>query len=272
MNSKKIFTVALIVCLFVITSWAGDIMVIAHRGFSGVAPENTMAAFQAAADLGVGFELDVMQCATGEVVIIHDDTVGRTTDGEGAIGEMLLEEIRLLDAGSWFGEKFAGEPIPTLREVLERFGGLVPIDIEIKDCDSLESLADAVVAEIERAGVVDRVLVTSFNPYILLRVREQNPAILRGMLTGTFKDEDLTFIEKFVLRRLLFRGKVKPATVAVERVCINKRKVRKWHRQGYEVLAWTVNDEAEMRRMIDAGVDGIITDNPAKLLELLEKY
>jgi len=271
MKSKNILRIALIIFLLVTFIWAGDIQVIAHRGFSGIAPENTMAAFQAAADLGVGFELDVTLSSTGEVVIIHDDTVDRTTNGQGAIGDLSLAEIKLLDAGSWFGEEFAGERIPTLREVLERFGGVVPIDIEIKDRTPHEPLADAVVAEIERTGMVDQVFVTAFNPYMLVRVREKNPDIRRGMLTGTFKDEDLILIKKVILRRLLFRGKVKPAIIAEEQVRIRKHKVKRWHRHGYEVLVWTVNDEAEMLRMIEVGIDGIITDHPDVLLKLLGK-
>ncbi len=271
MKSKNIFTKAFIVCLFVTLAWAGDIQVIAHRGFSGAAPENTMAAFEAAADLGVGFELDVILCATGEVVISHDKNVDRTTDGEGMIGDLSLAELKSLDAGSWYGEAFTGETIPTLREVLERFGGVVPIDIEIKNCKPIEPLVDAVVAEVERADMVDQVFVTSFNPYMLARVREQNPAIRRGMLTGTFKDEDLSLIEKVILRRLWLRGKVAPVSFVEERVRIRKHKVKRWQRHGYEVLTWTVNDEAEMRRMIDIGVDGIITNHPDVLLRLLSE-
>jgi len=269
MKSTNIFRSILSIFLFVTLIWAGDVQVIAHRGFSGIAPENTMAAFQAAADLGIGFELDVTLSSDGEVVIIHDDTVDRTTDGSGAIGDLTLAEIKLLDAGSWFGEKFAGERIPTLREVLERFGDVVPIDIEIKDRTPHEPLADAVVAEIERAGVVDQVFVTAFNPYMLVRLREKNPDIRRGMLTGILKDEDRILIKKVILRRVWFPGKVKPAIVAEEQVRIRKHKVRKWHRRGYEVLVWTVNEKADMQQMIEAGVDGIITNHPDLLLDLL---
>lgn len=259
----------LVFALIAATCWAGDLQVIAHRGFSSVAPENTMAAFQAAAELGVAFELDVTLTADGEVVVIHDDTLGRTTNGRGAVGDVSLAEIKELDAGSWFGAEYAGEKIPTLREVLERFGGVVPIDIEIKDRKPHEPLADAVVAEIERLGLVNEVFVTAFNPYMLVRTREKNPELRRGMLTGTFKDENLSLPEKFVLRRLLLQRKVKPRYIAIEDVRVNRRNVRRWQRRGYAVLVWTVNDEAEMQRMIGLGVDGIITDYPDRLLQLL---
>lgn len=265
---KRFILVVLVYGLFSVICWAGGLQVIAHRGFSAVAPENTMAAFQAAAELGVTLELDVTLTADGEVVVIHDDTLGRTTNGWGDVSDVSLAEIKQLDAGGWFGEEFAGEKIPTLREVLERFGGVVPIDIEIKDRKPHEPLVDAVVAEIERLGLTDKVFITSFNPYMLVRTREKNPHLRRGMLTGTFKDEDLNPLEKFVLRRLLFQWKIKPYYIVIEDVRVNRRNVRRWQRRGYEVLVWTVNDEAEMQRMIGLGVDGIITDYPDRLLKL----
>ena len=271
MKNRRFLVIVLLISLWTIVASAADVQIIAHRGFSAKAPENTLAAFQAAADLGVGFELDVTLSATGEVIVIHDDSVDRTTDGEGAVNQLSLDYIKSLDAGSWFDDTFAGEKIPTLQEVLSRLGGVVLIDIEIKSLKPREPLADAVVAEIEKASLVDKVLVTSFDPYMLTRVREKNPDIRRGMLTGTFKGEDLTIIEKFILRRLLFRGKVKPVAIVMEDVRASKAVIRKWQRRGYEFLVWTVNEEAEMRRLIEASVDGIITNYPDVLQEILAK-
>ncbi|MBW1881551.1 MAG: glycerophosphodiester phosphodiesterase [Deltaproteobacteria bacterium] len=245
--------------------------VIAHRGASGHAPENTMAAFEAAARLGVGFELDVTLCKSGEVVVIHDDTVDRTTEGSGAAADLTLDEIKALDAGSFFDPDFAGEPIPTLDEVLATYGGRVPIDIEIKSTTPREPLADAVVAAIERAGLVEEVFVTSFDPYMLERVKEQNPDILRGQLTGTFKDADLCFIEKLFLRNMWLNGKSEPGAIAVERVRARKRFVKRQHRKGRDVLVWTVNEPEEMERLLDLEVEAIITDFPDVLLEVLER-
>ncbi|MBW1880271.1 MAG: glycerophosphodiester phosphodiesterase [Deltaproteobacteria bacterium] len=244
--------------------------VIAHRGASAYAPENTMAAFEEAAQFGVGFELDVTLCNTGEVVVIHDDTVDRTTEGSGTVADLTLAEIKGLDAGSYFDPEFTGESIPTLDEVLATYGGRVPIDIEIKSTTPREPLADAVVAAIERAGLVEEVFVTSFDPYMLERVKEQNPDIYRGQLTGTFKDADLCFIEKLFLRNMWLNGKSEPDAIAVERVRAKKRFVKRQHRKGREVLVWTVNTPTEMERLLDLGVDGIITDYPDVLLEMLE--
>lgn len=248
---------------------AAEPQILAHRGYSVVAPENTMAAFEAAAAAGFGFELDVTLCASGEVIVIHDDTVDRTTAGSGAVNDLTLDQLAALDAGAWFGEGFAGEPLPTLREVLEAYGGRVPIDVEIKTMDPVAPLADAVVAEIERAGAVDQVFVSSFNPYMLARVREQNPDIRRGQLTATFKGEDLSFIQKLVLRKMWLNGRSAPDLVVVEDVRITPRRVRRWHRKGYEVWAWTVDDPERARELAEAGVDGLITNRPERLREAL---
>jgi len=220
---------------------------------------------------GVGFELDVTLCKTGEVVVIHDDTVDRTTDGSGAVADLTLDEVRALDAGSYFDPEFIGERIPTLDEVLATYGGRVPIDIEIKSMTPREPLADAVVAAIERAGLAEEVFVTSFDPYMLERVKEQNPDIYRGQLTGTFKDADLNFIEKLFLRNMWLNGKSEPAAIAVERVRAKKRFVKRQHRKEREVLVWTVNTPEEMERLLDLGVDGIITDYPDVLLGMIEE-
>lgn len=243
--------------------------VIAHRGFSGRAPENTMAAFDAAVELGVGFELDVTLSVDGHVVVMHDDTVDRTTDGTGAVADLTLAELEALDAGSWFDPAFAGEPVPTLAAVLDRHGGAVPIDIELKSMDAKEPLAHAVVDVIEQRGLVDEVFVTSFDPYMLEAVRERNPDIVRGQLTATFEDSDLNPIEKLFLRHMWLNGRSQPHLIGLEEVRASRGFLRRQHRKGRPVLVWTVNAPSQMRALLSMGVDGIITDHPDLLLELL---
>lgn len=247
---------------------AQDMQIIAHRGFSSAAPENTMAAFDAAAAAGVGFELDVSLSSDEHVVIMHDDTVDRTTDESGLISAYTLEALKRMDAGRWFSDEFEGEKVPTLREVLQRWGGKVPIDIEIKTCDIKAPLAEGVVREIEAAGLVDQVFVTSFDPYMLELVKDANPDIRRGQLTGTFKDADLSGIEKLVLRKMWMNSHSEPHIVAVEHVRITPGRVKKWHKKGYEVYAWTVNEREDMQRMVDLGVDAVITDHPELMAEV----
>ncbi len=137
-----------------------DFMVIAHRGASSYAPENTLAAFDLAIRMGVNhIELDVHSTGDGHVVVIHDDTVDRTTNGSGLVGSHKLAALQVLDAGSWFGDKFAEERIPTLGEVLERCKGRVHVHTEIKGhaADLTRRTADSV----RRHGMADQVTITA---------------------------------------------------------------------------------------------------------------
>jgi len=252
--------------------FAHDVAVIGHRGAAGLAPENTHAAFAAAAALSVPFELDVTLSATGEVVVIHDDTLDRTTDGAGYVDETPWARMSSLDAGSWYGPTHVGERLPELGEVLARFGPQVVIDIELKnprDPALRQPLAEAVCRLVAEAGLVDRVFVTSFNPYLLEAVRAENPDIRRGQLFGSFEGADLSRLEKFVLRNLLLNGKAVPDMLVAEAAILRPDNVRRWRRKGYRVLAWTVNDPVEMKRLVDMGVQGLITDRPDLALEVL---
>lgn len=243
--------------------------IIAHRGGAALGPENTQAAFALAAEMGVGFELDVTLASTGEVIVLHDDSVDRTTNGTGLASELSLAELQALDAGSWYGAAFAGEPIPTLAEVLDRFGGQVPIDIEIKTHPKRAELAAGVVAEVQRLGLEDQVIVTSFDPLMLEQVKLLDPSIPRGQLTASFKGAELNPVTKLVLKRMWLNGKSEPQVIAVEHSRVTRRFVRKQQRKGCQVWAWTVNDPEEMQRLLDLGVTGLITDRPDLGLEVL---
>ncbi|MEM6928703.1 MAG: glycerophosphodiester phosphodiesterase family protein, partial [Myxococcota bacterium] len=124
--------------------------VVAHRGFSHAAPENTLSAFRMARDLGVMIELDVALAESGEVVCIHDDDLDRTTNGSGPVADASYTEIRRLDAGSWFGEAFVGERVPTLDAVFAEIDARTVIDIELKTTDAKEALAHAVADAVRR--------------------------------------------------------------------------------------------------------------------------
>ncbi|HEX9075950.1 MAG TPA: glycerophosphodiester phosphodiesterase family protein, partial [Anaerolineae bacterium] len=141
-------------------------LIIAHRGASNWAPENTLAAFQRACALGAdGIELDVTLTRDGVPVVIHDDTVDRTTNGKGAVAQMTLEEIRSLDAGSWYSAEFRGEKIPTLAGVLQAVGQCGLVDIELKGTKlKADGLEAAAIRAVESAGMHERVILSSFNP------------------------------------------------------------------------------------------------------------
>ena len=155
-----------------------------HRGAREVAPENTLASFHKALELGAdGIELDVMLSRDKRVVVIHDRRIDRTTDGTGRVEDLSLAELKALDAGSWFGGDYAGERIPTLEEVVEALPPHTIINVELKSLALFDSrLEQEVVHLIERHGLTRRIIVSSFNPLSIRKVAHLNPTIETGLL------------------------------------------------------------------------------------------
>jgi len=238
-------------------------LIIAHRGAGMLAPENTLAAFRKALELGVdGIELDVMLCKSGEAVVIHDFTVDRTTDGHGQVKDLTLEELKRLDAGSWFDPRFAGERIPTLEEVFDLVGTKAIINVELKSTSIMgDGLEKGVVELIRRKGLFDNVIVSSFNPLALWRVRRMDPRIKTGLLYAS----DLPIY----LRQAWFYPLAQPDALHPRYDMVTPVYLEKVKAKGHRVNVWTVNDPQEMRRLIDLGVDAIITDRPGLLKEML---
>lgn len=248
------------------------VTVIGHRGAAGLAPENTDAAFAKAKELGVPFELDVTLSADGVVVVIHDDALERTTNGAGYVDETPWATIEKLDAGVHEGAQWEGQRVPRLDEVLRRYAPHVVVDVEIKsprDGKPPWEVARKTIEAIDAAGARDRVFITSFNPYVLAACLEHAPDIPRGQLFGSFKGADLKFYEKWVLRNLMLNGKAVPDLLVAEAAFLRPRYVAKMKDKGYRVLAWTVNEPAEMKRLAEMGVDGIITDRPDVALDVV---
>ncbi len=243
--------------------------VVAHRGFSHEAPENTLAAFRKAADLGVMIELDVTLAKTGEVVCIHDDDLDRTTDGTGPVAEASLATLRSLDAGSWFDDAFRSERVPTLDEVFAAVGDDIVIDIELKTTDARMGLAAAVVDAVRRADRMDRVLVSSFDPFLLEQVRLAEPEIRRAQLVDTFEGSGLAWYLRVLLRNLAFNGQARPDVVIGGDRFVSRGWVERQKRRGYAVMAYTINDPDRMRELVSWGVDAVITDRPDLALETL---
>ncbi len=252
-------------------------MVLAHRGGADLAPENTLVAFQKAADLGVdALELDVRTTADGGVVVIHDATVDRTTDATGAVHDFSLAELRQLDAGYRFtpdnGQTFPyrgqGIGIPTLEEVLTRFPAL-RVNIEIKQTDP--AMEAAVKEVIDRTAAHDRVLVASEFDDVLSRFR----ALAPGVATSAGAGE----VRTFYLAQLLGVSAVyRPLADAFQvpeysgnTHVVTPGFVDAAHYHGVKVHVWTVNDAETMRRLLDIGVDGIITDRPDVALQVVHE-
>ncbi len=224
-------------------------LVIAHRGASADAVENTLAAFRLARAHGAdGVELDVMRCATGEVVVFHDDDLVRLGKRPGLVRDTSLAELREIDLGG-------GERIPLLDEVLEELGPLL-INIELKSQQTLadDGLAAAVAGIIERHALGGRALVSSFDPLLLLRFRVRARHIATGLL---FERE-----QSRPLRQAWAAPLVRPSALHPDRGLVDAREVRRWHARGFAVNVWTVDDAAELRLMAALGVDGVITNRP----------
>ena len=239
-------------------------LILAHRGASGHAPQNTLAAFLMAAEMGAdGVELDVHLSADGEAVVIHDDTVDATTDGHGRVSRMTMSEIASLDAGSWFDPRFAGQRIPTLAQVFELLGPRLLINVEIKVELGHHPFAHEaeVVRLIEDHHLVDRVVVSSFTPSALRRVRKLNPHIPLALLYDKVQTNLFPRIASLLGTPY---DLLHPSFKVVDALYVQHA-----HAHDRRVNVWTVNREEDMRRMVDAGVDGIITNYPDRLRDIL---
>lgn len=232
--------------------------VVGHRGASATVPENTLAAFDAAWRAGAdAIELDLRLTADGVVVVIHDDTLDRTTDGSGAVGPRTFAALRTLDAGSWFSPAFAGQPIPRLDEVL-RYAASRPtlgVLLEYKGGWTTEEVG-LTVASIDAAGVRDRTVAQSFSPATLAALLEAAPDLPRGLLVDDDRREALDLADELGVVT------VNPSTQAVRS---EPALVRRQHERGRHVMVWTENDATGWADLVEAGVDAIITDRPEHL-------
>lgn len=239
--------------------------IFAHRGASVYAPENTLAAFQMAVQQGAdAVELDAKLTADGHVVVIHDQTVERTTGSKGRVGELTLDELRRLDAGSFFDIAFEGEPIPTLEEVFEAIGRQIYINIELTNYASVtDSLPEKVAALVHKHRMEKRVLFSSFNPLALWRIRRQIPQAPTGLLTmpgrsGALGRSPLGYLLRY-------------AALHPEYQDVNPALVERTHRRGCRLHTYTVNLPEDLQRLFSLGVDGVFTDDPILARQVLLK-
>jgi glycerophosphoryl diester phosphodiesterase len=235
-------------------------LIIAHRGASADAPENTLAAFALARAQGAdGIELDVMRCATGEVVVFHDDDLSRLGKRPTLVRDMPFDDLRRIDVG-------AGERIPLLSEVLARLDGML-INVELKSPPRWtwrlqdDGLATAVADELRRHDLVARALVSSFDPLLLLRLRRYAPEIATALLFA--HDQALPYRQAWAAPLL------QPRALHPESLLADARAVAAWRARGFAVNVWTVDDPGELRLLAAYGVDGIITNRPAAALSVL---
>ncbi|MBI4562312.1 MAG: glycerophosphodiester phosphodiesterase [Candidatus Rokubacteria bacterium] len=227
-------------------------LVVAHRGASAYAPENTIAAFELAIAQGADvLEFDVHLSRDDQPVVIHDFTLDRTTNGRGPVRELTVQELKRLDAGGWFHRKYAGQQIQTLHEILERFRGRVRFGVELKaGSDFYPGIEERVIATLQIYQATEHTLVLSFDHPALGRVRAMDPGIRTGAL---------------VAHRPLDPEAVAPGIATA--LCpvahlLTEADARRALAAGLEVFVWVPNDPALMDRLIAWGVTGIVTDRP----------
>jgi glycerophosphoryl diester phosphodiesterase len=232
--------------------------VIAHRGAAGRAPENTMAAVEAAIEDGTDWvEIDVQETADGEVVVIHDSDFMKIGGEPLKIWDATFEQARAIDIGSWFDPAFSAERIPTLEEVLIRCRGKARVTIELKYYGHDERLEQRVVDIVESLDMESDVAIMSLKHESVEKIRALRPDWRTGLLTATALG-DLTRMDTDFL--------------AVNTGMVNRLFVRSTHRSGKDVYVWTVNDALTMVHMMVKGVDGLITDEPALAREVITRY
>ncbi len=230
---------------------------IAHRGASGTFPENTLRAFVAAIDAGADMcELDVRLSRDGVAVVIHDETVDRTTDGRGAVAAMTLESLKRLDAGARFAPEFRGERIPTLDEVFKLTAGRCGLDVELK----VAGVEAAVCGIIRSHRALETSMVSSFDWNALGRARAIEPALRVGLLA-----------ENRPQRLLEAAVAMKADAVNPRFQMVNAEFCFAAHARGLKVYAWTVDAPGAMRALIASGVDAIATNYPERMRKLLER-
>lgn len=231
--------------------------IIAHRGGRKWAPENTMAGFRKSIEAGVyGIELDIHRCKTGELVVIHDESLQRTTDGSGLIKDKSWDELKNLSAGAWYGKEFTQERLPLLSEVLSLIDGKLVLNIEIKNAPiEYAGIEDDLLKLLSSYKYPDKIVISSFDHEVLRRLHEKDKSYKVAFL-GECIFIDLPGYAKQVGAEAWnpYFGELRTDAV------------KEAHKAKLEVNAWTVNDKEQWQSMMEMGVDGIITDDPVGLV------
>ena len=225
---------------------------IGHRGACGYAPENTLKSFQRAIDLGVDMiELDVQLCKSGELIVMHDDTVNRTTDGSGFVKKIKLKNLKKLDAGE-------EERIPTLEEILNLVDRRVKVNIELKGPKTAKPVMKLIEEYVKKKRWnLDDFIISSFSRRELKKARSINPLIQIGFLISRFQLLDHWWLS--------FAKKIRANFIGPSLKIISKRLIRKAHKQGLRVYIWTVNESKDIERMRKWEADGVFSNFPDKI-------
>lgn len=231
---------------------------VAHRGASGYAPENTIAAFDKAVEMKADYiEIDVQRSKDGELVVIHDTTVDRTTDGSGPVQSLTYNELRNLDAGSFKGTEFAGEKIPSFDEILDRYHGKTGILIELKAPELYPGIEESVALELKERNLDkpqnEKIIIQSFNFESMKKMNDLLPKVPIGVLTSSRLHTTQQALKEFSTYADYFN----PSYTIVTKELVNQV-----HEEGMKIQSWTVRSQDTADFLLKMQVDGIITDYP----------
>jgi len=230
--------------------------VIGHRGAPAVAPENTMAAFRRAVAMGVDcIETDLHLSRDGRLVIIHDNTLNRTTSGDGLVKNFTFTELRELDAGRWFGEDFAGEKLPAVEELLDLAGQAdLSLYLEIKGGAGY-GVERAVISALRGRKEAKATVVLCFDSSVLDRIHQLDRLLMTGLLFDSGAEDMVREAVRVGARQIAPRGD-----------CVTPELIADAHRRGLKIVTWTINDPTQMRGLANLGVDGIMSNYPDRLI------
>jgi len=268
MASRRIFVAAAAACIFFagvlhVLCQEAEGRIIAHRGASGLAPENTLAAVHKALESRADMiEIDIRQTRDNVLVLMHDDTIDRTTNGTGRVCEMLFTDIQQFSAGAWYDSAYAGERVPKLTQVLDAVNGESELLIEIKgNTGDNRDMGQRLVDMLHAHNAVDWCIVQSFDDTCLKAVHELDSTIVLYKLLVT----DLPFIN-IMITTTVTAGRIDGYRyvdgVGINRAFATIKRIKRLKKLGFCVHVWTVNDTARAEAMFRRGADGIITDNP----------
>lgn len=234
------------------------IQVSAHRGFSYIAPENTIYAFQAAIDSDADYiELDVQLTADKQLVVFHDKTINRTTGGSGRISDYSYEELQQLSAGKWFGSEFEDAKIMLLSDVFEFVGHKALLNIEIKDVGNVSETVEETVELVKEYGLTSSCYITSFSYKALQKVKEIEPKIKTALIANIATSTAYSQLPDI-------------DAVSMNYIFVNKSVVNTAHQNGKLIFVWTVDRKEDIRQMVSLGVDNIITNRPDRAVEIVD--
>lgn len=235
-----------------------ETIVVAHRGASGYAPENTLSAMKKAIDMNAEFsELDVQETKDGKIILLHDNTLERTGKKNLNIWEVNYDELKNIEVGEWYAEEFKGEPIPTLEEVIELVRGKMKLNIELKTNKHEKMLAERALQVVIDNNFLDQVVFTSFKFDEVRKIREINKEAKVGYIFSKMPKDIDVFAEDVDI-------------LSVKKKLVDEEFMSKAKAAGKEVAVWTVNEPEEMKKLIALGVDAIITNYPDVLRKVLD--